>query len=82
MENNRIKEVCKIKGISFIELSQKLGLKQYQTLTSRTKNPTLKSLQEIADVLECEVVELLPVGPEYSHFYDQLNNEWLGIRKK
>lgn len=81
MENNRVKEVCKRKGILFIELSKKLGFAQYQTLTSRMKNPTYKSLQEIADVLKCEVAELLNVGPEYAHFYDE-NGTWQGIRKK
>lgn len=76
----RIKEVCKLKGISQQELAKRLDI-TYQALHSRINgNPSIERLQEIADALDCEVHELLSTSFHYAHFYDK--NEWLGIRKK
>ena len=43
-------------------------------------NPSIKVLQEIADVLECELIELLEVNPPFSHSYSP-EGEWKGISK-
>lgn len=80
----RVKEVAKAQGMSLQTLSTLLGDGiTYQALNARlVGNPSLKVLQEIADVLKCSLIELLPAPEDYSHFYDSDTGEWLGIRKK
>ncbi len=41
---------------------------------------SIDKLKEIADILDCEISELIPTGEKYAHFYDK--DEYLGIRKK
>lgn len=78
----RIKEVAKKKGYSLTKLGEKTKIDS--TTLSRyntgTVEPPLSRLQEIAEALNCEVVELLPVGENFGHF--EINGEWEGIRKK
>lgn len=78
----RIKEVAKRKGFTMRKLSEKSGidtvaLSRYNT---GVVEPPISKLQKIADILDCEIVELLPVGDKYGHW--ELDGEWLGIRKK
>lgn len=76
----RIKEVAKSKDIDLQTLSKKLGI-TYQALNARmVGNPSIKVLQEIAEILNCELVELLPVNPPFSHSYSP-DGEWKGISK-
>lgn len=79
---NRIKELCKEKQISFIELARKTDIAR-QTLTAYStgaRQPSLHNLDKIAEVLSCDPIELLePSKPGYGHFY--LNGVWEGIRK-
>lgn len=78
----RIKEVAKLQGMDLQTLSKKLGI-TYQALNARmVGNPSIKVLQEIADVLEVTVFEIIAADDKYSHFYDDKTSEWLGIRKK
>ncbi|MDV3583434.1 hypothetical protein CMU85_18195 [Elizabethkingia anophelis] len=78
----RIKEVAKIKGSSFIEIAKKTSIDK--TTISRYNSgivmPPLDKLQIIANALNCEIAELLPIGDRYGHFY--VDDEWQGIRKK
>lgn len=77
----RIKEVAKSKNIDLQTLSKRLGI-TYQALNARMiGNPSIKVLNEIADVLKCDLLELLPAGKDYAHFYDE-NGIWQGIRRK
>ena len=47
----KIKEICKEKGITLKELAERLNI-TYQSLhTIMTGNPTIKTLEKIADVL-------------------------------
>ncbi|MEI2271811.1 helix-turn-helix transcriptional regulator [Sphingobacterium sp. ML3W] len=80
----RIKEVAKHKGYKMKELSEKLNVSQMALSFWQTgkREAGYKTLKSIADVLNCEVIELLPVGDGYSHFYDDKTGEWLGVRKK
>lgn len=56
----RIKEICKEKGISLQDLSNKLGI-NYQSLHSiMTGNPKLETLQNIADKLDVSIKDLFP----------------------
>ena len=53
-----IKEVCKKSGITLKELAKRLNI-SYQSLhTIMTGNPTIKTLGEIADILDVEVFDL------------------------
>lgn len=77
----RIKEVAKDRGYDLKTLSKKLGI-TYQALNARmVGNPSAKVLQEIADVLDCSVIELIVADKDTAHFYDE-KKEWQGIRKK
>jgi transcriptional regulator with XRE-family HTH domain len=58
---NRIKEVLKDKGISQTWLAEKIG-KSYPTINEYARNkrqPSLKDLYKIAEILNIEVKELL-----------------------
>ena len=65
MAELRIKELCKQQGITQQELAQKLGIAQ-STLSQRmSTNPTLSSLEEIAQALGVSVRDLFkPEGNE------------------
>lgn len=76
----RVKEIAKSKGMGLQTLSKKLGI-TYQALNARmVGNPSIKVLQEIADVLQCELIELLQVNPPFSHSYSP-EGEWKGISR-
>ena len=58
---NRLKEVLKQKGMKNVRLAEKLG-KSYNMVNSYVQNrrqPSIKSLYKIAEVLNCEARELL-----------------------
>lgn len=77
----RIKEVAKSKGMDLQTLSKKLGI-SYQALNARmVGNPSAKVIQEIADVLDCSVIELIVPDKNVAHFYDEAGT-WLGVRQK
>lgn len=75
----RIKEVLKHYNTTQTELAEKLGI-TVQAVNSRLRNPNLKSMQEFAGAIGCEVHELIDTSEDFAHFYDR--KEWLGIRKK
>ena len=79
----RLKEIQKKKGITNVELSRRsgVGVQQISYYHSGDRTPPLKTLQKLADALECEVAELIPLGLEYYHSYNS-DGDWLGIRKK
>ena len=55
----RIKEICKEKRMTLAELAKKLGI-NYQSLHNvMTGNPTLSTLNKIADILGVSTSELL-----------------------
>lgn len=78
----RIKETAKRKGFTMAKLAEKTNIDK--TTISRYNTgkvePPLHKLKIIADVLNVELVELIPIGDKYGHWLD--NGEWLGIRKK
>jgi len=64
------------------KLSEKTNIDQNSISrynTGRVLIP-LDKLKIIADALECEIVELLPVGEKFGHW--ELDGDWLGIIKK
>lgn len=58
MELLRIKEICKQKGISMMEIAEKLGISNVNLSASLNRNPTLNRLKEVADILGVEVWQL------------------------
>ncbi|MDP9954684.1 transcriptional regulator with XRE-family HTH domain [Epilithonimonas hungarica] len=77
-----IKEVAKRKGFTMAKLAGKTNIDK--TTLSRYNTgkvePPLHKLKIIADVLDSELAELIPVGDKYGHWIDK--GEWQGIRKK
>lgn len=54
----RIKEVCKTKETSITELAQRMDIKQESLSRTINGNPTLSTLENIANALGVEVTEL------------------------
>lgn len=79
----RLKEIQKKKSITNVELSKRsgVGVQQISYYHSGDRMPPLKTLENLASALDCEMVELLPVGLGYYHSYNS-DGEWEGIRKK
>lgn len=62
--NFRIKDIAKERGLSLIELADKIGV-TYNTLNRNiSANPTIDTLQKIADALNVHITELFqkPIG--------------------
>lgn len=75
----RIKEVAKQKGFTLDDIAKKIGI-SYVSLFRRLNAPKLSTLEEIANILNCEVVELIEVNKPFTHSYDPEGN-WKGISK-
>lgn len=54
----QIKELVKKKGITITELADKMGIKQESLSRTINGNPTIDTLQKIADALGVHLVEL------------------------
>ena len=54
----RVKEICKERGILFKDLAAKLGVTDVSLRSTIQGNPTISSLEKIADALGVEVAEL------------------------
>ena len=77
----RIKEVAKRKNIQMQDLVKQLGISKQSLNSKINKGMNTKGLEEIAKILNCEVVELIPVGNDFTHFYDE-QGRWLGSVRK
>ena len=54
----RIKEICREKGITQIEIAKRLNISNVNLSNSLNGNPTLGRLQEVADILGVGVWQL------------------------
>ena len=54
----RVKELCRSKGLTVTKLGEKLGVKQETMSRAINGNPTLQTLQKIADALGVTIAEL------------------------
>lgn len=54
----RVLEICKKRGISLGELADKMGIKQANLSQSLNRNPTLNTLQAVADNLNVNISDL------------------------
>ena len=62
--NLRVKEVCKEKGTTITGLADRLGMKQVSLSRIINGNPTIGTLQKIADALGVSLVELFEAKRE------------------
>ena len=56
----RVKEICQAKGIALKDIAEHLNITYQAFFASLNGNPTIGRLQEIADYLNVELVELFP----------------------
>ncbi|WP_200756009.1 helix-turn-helix domain-containing protein [Coprobacter secundus] len=56
--NLRIKEVIKEKGTTITELADKMGINRVNLSNMINGNPTVETLNKIADAIGCPVTEL------------------------
>lgn len=54
----RIKEVIKEKGMTITELADKMGINRVNLSSMVNGNPTVETLNKIADAIGCPVTEL------------------------
>ena len=54
----RVKEVCKEKGVTLAEVASKIGVAQASLSKMLGGNPTIGTLEKIADALGVQVTEL------------------------
>lgn len=54
----RVKDICKEKGILFKELAEKIGVSDVGLRKQVQGNPTLETLQKIADALNVPFTDL------------------------
>lgn len=78
----RIKEIAKKKGKTLNEIADDMGI-IYNALYQRlSASPKMSTLEEIADILDCDPIELIEPKDTHQHFYDNKTGEWLGVRRK
>lgn len=71
----------KAKGHKMNEIAERLGT-QYQNLYKSLNNSNLNTVQRIAEAANMHPIELLLPPEGFTHFYDEITGDWLGIRKK
>lgn len=55
----KIKEILKSKGLTSAQLAERIGITKGALSNSINKNPTLSTLEKIAEALDVQVVDLL-----------------------
>lgn len=60
----RVQEICKCQGITMQGLAKKMGVTYQALYAAVSGNPTIGKLQEIANALGVEVVDLLGASKE------------------
>lgn len=61
---NRVKELAKAKGITMESLAQSLGYTRQNLTKTLSNNPTIGTLEKIADALQVDVTELFAPSTE------------------
>lgn len=74
----RVLEICKQRGTSLGELAEKIGVSQSNLSASLKKNPTLNTLQAVANNLNVELTELFEQPTRKLSGFLEVNGE---IRK-
>lgn len=58
----RVKEILKQKGLRMADLAERLGTNQSNLQKSLSRNPTIQTLQDVADALCVQLGELFPAS--------------------
>lgn len=79
----KLKDIQKRKNIKNVELAKMVGIsgQQITNYHSGEKTPPLSTLEKISQALNCEMAELLPLGEDFMHIYNE-QGEWQGIMRK
>ena len=73
---NKVKEMCKLKGLQQKELAQKLGITEIGlSATLKKNNPQLSTMVKFADALDVSLIELLCVGESKSETENDIPNQ-------
>ena len=58
----RVKEICKTKGITQKQLAEKIGIAEISLSRSINTNPTLSTIENIANALDVNITELFELN--------------------
>ena len=77
MEKLRIKEILKLRGMSMMDLAERLGINRVNLSSSINGNPTIATLEKIANILQVDLAELFakPVVENVVTGYLEYNGE-------
>jgi len=73
--DKRILEICKKRGMTLGELAAKVGIKQSNLSHSLKGNPTIGTLQAIADCLEVSIADLFEEKMQGVHGFLEVDGE-------
>lgn len=71
----RVQEICKKRGMTLAALAAKIGIKQSNLSQSLKGNPTVGTMQAIADCLEVSLSDLFEEKKEGVHGFLEVNGE-------
>jgi transcriptional regulator with XRE-family HTH domain len=77
MEKFRIKEILKLRGMTMIQLAERLNINRVNLSSSINGNPRITTLEKIANILEVDLFELFakPVVENVVTGYLEYNGE-------
>ena len=77
MEKLRIKELLKLRGMTMLQLADKLDINRVNLSSSINGNPTIATLEKIANILEVNLSELFakPIVKNVVSGYLEYNGE-------
>lgn len=80
----RIQEIQDKKNVSNVDLATRLNITKELVSYWRSgkRTPPIKTLQEIAEALSVNFLELLEAPFGFIHEYNADTGEWMGIRRK
>jgi len=73
----RIKEILKLRGMTMLQLAEELNINRVNLSSSINGNPTIATLEKIANILEVNLSELFakPVAEHVVSGYLEYNGE-------
>ncbi|UFK27422.1 lambda repressor-like DNA-binding domain protein [Elizabethkingia phage TCUEAP2] len=77
----QIKEVAKEKGVKMQVIADGLGITRQTLFKQITGNPTIETLEKIATVLNCSIIEFFDTSNHYKKIYDH-SGGCIGLIKK
>ncbi len=60
----RVKDICKQQGVTLKEVADRMGITDIALRKSLYGNPTIKTLQRVAEAIGVDVIDLLPIPEE------------------